>query len=64
MDPLGPRWLPPTPEELVAKCPFDGHSPYNDQAKAMLGSGTLLDTREIPAHGPEEQVPLRSTGWV
>ena len=48
MDPLGPRWLPPTPEELIAKCPFDGHSPYNDQAKAMLASGSLADTRATP----------------
>jgi hypothetical protein len=38
-------WLPPTPEELLAKCPFDGHSPYNDLAKAMLLDGRLRDTR-------------------
>jgi hypothetical protein len=34
-------WLPPTPQELLARCPFDGHSPYNDVAKAMLLDGRL-----------------------
>jgi len=52
MDPLGPRWLPPTGEELRAKCPFDGHSPYNDQAKAMFASGGLADTRNLPGERP------------
>jgi hypothetical protein len=42
---MGPMWLPPTPQELLAKCPFDGHSPYNDVAKAMLLDGRLSDTR-------------------
>jgi len=45
MNPMGPMWLPPTPQELLAKCPFDGHSPYNDVAKAMLLDGRLADTR-------------------
>src|SRR4051794_24480342 len=42
---LGPAWLPPTREELTAKCPWDGHPPYNDKARAMLRSGALRDTR-------------------
>jgi hypothetical protein len=46
-------WLPPTPQELVAKCPFDGHSPYNDGAKAMLAAGTLPDTRPHRDAEPE-----------
>lgn len=41
----GPAWLPPTAEELVAKCPFDGHPPYNERAMAMLASGELPVTR-------------------
>ncbi len=41
MNLAGPMWLPPTPQELRAKCPFDGHSPYNDVAKAMLAAGKL-----------------------
>ena len=46
LNPMGPMWLPPTSQELaVAKCPFDGHSPYNDVAKAMLLDGRLWDTR-------------------
>lgn len=45
MNLAGPMWLPPMPEELVAKCPFDGHSPYNDRAKEMLAAGTLPDSR-------------------
>jgi len=45
MDRLGPKWLPSTPGELVAKCPYDGHSPYNDRATAMLADGSLSDTR-------------------
>lgn len=50
---LGPMWLPPTADELVAKCPFDGHPPNNDRAKAMLASGALLDTRESPEASDE-----------
>ena len=50
---LGPMWLPPTVDELVAKCPFDGHPPNNDRAKAMLASGALLDTRESPEASDE-----------
>lgn len=46
---MGPAWLPPTSEELVAKCPFDGHAPYNDNAKAMLASGELPVTRHEPS---------------
>lgn len=42
---LGPAWLPPTTEELVAKCPFDGRPPYNERATAMLASGELPVTR-------------------
>ena len=42
---LGPAWLPPTPEELIAKCPFDGHAPYNDVARELLRTGQLGDTR-------------------
>ena len=53
MDPLGPRWLPPTPEELIAKCPFDGHSPFNEQSKEMLVSGALADTRDRPPHASD-----------
>ena len=49
----GPVWLPPTPQELVAKCPFDGHSPYNDRAKAMLAASTLPDTRRDRDAEPE-----------
>ena len=45
---LGPMWLPPTTEELVAQCSFDGHSPNNDRPKAMLASGALMDTRGSP----------------
>ncbi len=48
----GPMWLPPTPQELQAKCPFDGHSPYNDVAKAMLAAGLLADTRHAPDADP------------
>ena len=49
---LGPAWLPPTAEELVAKCPFDGHLPYNERATAMLASGELRVTRhEGPPSG-------------
>ena len=48
MDRLAPMWLPPTREELLAKCPFDGHSPYNDEAKKMLAEGTLTDSRGTP----------------
>jgi hypothetical protein len=43
---MGPFWLPPTCEELIAKCPFDGHSPYNDLARAMLDRGELPLTRK------------------
>jgi hypothetical protein len=43
---LGPAWLPPMREELIAKCPWHGHSPYNDLAKTMIGSGELRDTRQ------------------
>jgi hypothetical protein len=43
---MGPFWLPPTREELIAKCPFDGHSPYNDVARAMLDGGELPLTRK------------------
>jgi hypothetical protein len=42
---MGPAWLPPTAEELVAKCPFDGHPPCNDRATAMLARGELPVTR-------------------
>jgi hypothetical protein len=42
---MGPAWLPPTEQELIAKCPFDGHPPYNDSAKAMLSKGQLPLTR-------------------
>ena len=49
----GPMWLPPTPEELLAKCPFDGHPPYNDRATAMLAAGTLPNTRHDPGVEPE-----------
>ena len=52
MNVAGPMWLPPTPQELLAKCPFDGHSPYNDVATAMLAAGTLPDTRRDPSTGP------------
>lgn len=45
LNPMGPMWLPPTSQELLAKCPFDGHTPHNDVAKAMLLDGRLLDTR-------------------
>jgi len=38
-------WLPPTPQELLAKCPFDGDAPYNDVAMPMLLDGRLPDTR-------------------
>lgn len=48
---LGPMWLPPTAEELVAQCPFDGHAPNNNPGKAMLASGALADTREDPPPG-------------
>ena len=48
----GPLWLPPTTEELLAKCPFDGHAPYNELAKAKLASGELSLTR------PEPPAPL------
>jgi hypothetical protein len=53
MNIAGPMWLPPTPEELLAKCPFDGHPPYNDRAKAMLAAGTLPNTRHDPGVEPE-----------
>jgi hypothetical protein len=49
----GGMWLPPTPQELLAKCPFDGHSPYNDVAKVMHAAGTLLDTRHDRDTDPE-----------
>jgi hypothetical protein len=45
---MGPLWLPPTPEELIAKCPFDGHPPYNHLAKSKLASGELPLTRQEP----------------
>lgn len=35
---MGPLWLPPAPEELAAKCPFDGHPPYNQLAKSKLAA--------------------------
>ena len=43
---MGPAWLPPTEQELIAKCPFDGHAPFNDRAKEMLASGRLPVTGE------------------
>ncbi len=49
MNIAGPMWLPPTAQELVAKCPFDGHAPFNDVSKAMLAAGTLPDTHGSPA---------------
>ena len=58
MSALGPTWLPPTPEELAARCPFDGHPPNNDRAKAMLADGALVDTRRSP-HAPDQEVPRR-----
>jgi hypothetical protein len=53
MNLAGPMWLPPTPQELLATCPFDGHSPYNDRATAMLAAGTLPDTRRDRDAEPE-----------
>ena len=53
MNLAGPMWLPPTPQELVAKCPFDGHPPYNERAKAMLAAGTLSDSRPNRDAEPE-----------
>jgi hypothetical protein len=41
--PLGPRWLPPTRAELIAKCPLHGHSPYNDLSKEMADRGELAE---------------------
>lgn len=55
MNIIGPMWLPPTSEELVAKCPFDGHPPYNDVAKTMLAAGTLADTQGLPRNDAPEQ---------
>lgn len=53
MNIAGPMWLPPTPQELRAKCPFDGQSPFNDGARALLAAGTLLDTRHHRDTEPE-----------
>ena len=53
MNIAGPMWLPPNPQELLAKCPFDGHSPDNDAAKVMLAAGRLPDTRQDRDAAPE-----------
>lgn len=55
MNIAGPMWLPPTREELIAKCPFDGHTPYNDVSKAMLLAGTLPDTHRLPGSHASER---------
>ena len=51
-----PAWLPPTEQELIAACPFDGHAPGNDAAKAMLASGALPVTREQRPVDPWRQL--------
>ena len=38
---LGPFWLPPTREELVAQCPVHGRSPFNDLSKDLAGRGQI-----------------------
>lgn len=38
---LGPFWLPPTREELMAQCPVHGRSPFNDLSKDLAGRGQI-----------------------
>lgn len=44
-----PMWSTPTESELVWKCPYDGHPPFNDKAREMLEKGTLPVTRSPDA---------------